>query len=98
MSKTLICSRSSTIYSTILVITHLYIVLRFLKFAFCTFLSLFASLEGGSMITFFVGFVILVVGGWGYSKLSTRLFQPSDKATPAYSKRDGMDFVPMGKW
>lgn len=49
------------------------------------------------MFTFFIGLAILIVGGWLYAKLSVRLFQPSDAPTPAYTKQDGMDYVPMGK-
>lgn len=49
------------------------------------------------MITFLIGIVILIVGGWFYSRLSVKLFQPSSAPTPAHTKRDGMDYVPMGK-
>lgn len=49
------------------------------------------------MVTFLIGLAILVIGGLFYARLSTRLFQPSDAPTPAYTKSDGMDFIPMGK-
>ena len=40
---------------------------------------------------------ILVIGGWLYSKLSVKLLQPSAAPTPAYTRQEGLDFVPMGK-
>ena len=50
------------------------------------------------MITFLIGFAILIIGGYFYAKLSVKLFQPVDGPTPAYTKQDNVDFVPMGKW
>jgi len=50
------------------------------------------------MITFVLGLVILIVGGYLYAKVNTKLFGVTDQATPAHTKEDGMDYVPMGKW
>ncbi len=50
------------------------------------------------MITFFIGLAILIVGGFLYSKLNEKIFSPSLQPTPAISKNDGLDYVPMGKW
>ncbi len=50
------------------------------------------------MITFFIGIIILFAGGAAYGKLCEDVMKPTDEKTPAVSKSDGMDFVPMGKW
>ena len=51
------------------------------------------------MITFIVALVVLVVGFFTYGKLVERLFgvEPERK-TPALTKTDGVDFVPMAPW
>ena len=50
------------------------------------------------MITFIGGLVILLVGGMLYGGLCEKIIKPSDEATPAFSLRDDVDYVPMGKW
>lgn len=50
------------------------------------------------MTTFLIGLVILIVGGIGYGAICEKIFSPDDRTTPAVSKADGVDFVPMGKW
>ena len=50
------------------------------------------------MKTFVIGLVILFVGGWLYGALCQKVFGPDDRKTPAYTKQDGVDFVPMPKW
>ena len=50
------------------------------------------------MITFIIGLVILVVGGMLYGKFCTKIMKPDNRKTPAYTKQDGVDYVPMKKW
>ncbi len=50
------------------------------------------------MITFFIGLAILIVGAFFYGKLCERVFGPDDRKTPAYTKEDGVDYVPMSTW
>lgn len=50
------------------------------------------------MTTFWIGLVILVVGGTLYGKVCTNVMKPDDRKTPAYTKEDGVDFVPMKTW
>lgn len=51
------------------------------------------------MITFISGMVILVVGGFFYGLLVEKVFDPQkDRATPAVSMADGVDYVEMPKW
>jgi carbon starvation protein CstA len=54
--------------------------------------------KGGIMITFIIGLFILILGGFFYGKLIERVFAPDDRATPAISQADGVDFVVMPKW
>ena len=42
--------------------------------------------------------MILFAGGAAYGRFCERVFSPDDRTTPAYSKQDGVDFVPMSKW
>ena len=50
------------------------------------------------MATFAIGLVILFVGAALYGKLCEKVFGPDDRETPAYSKQDGVDYVPMRCW
>lgn len=50
------------------------------------------------MKTFFLGLVILIVGAAVYGKFCERVFGPDDRKTPAYTKKDGVDYVPMKSW
>ena len=50
------------------------------------------------MITFIIGLVILGLGGFFYGRFVERFFGISDKPTPAITKADGVDFVPMASW
>ena len=50
------------------------------------------------MATFVIGLVILFVGAALYGKLCEKVFGPDDRETPAYSKQDGVDYVPMRCW
>ena len=50
------------------------------------------------MITFIIGLAILFVGAALYGKFCEKVFGPDDRKTPAYSKQDGVDYVPMREW
>ena len=50
------------------------------------------------MVTFIIGLVILIGGAALYSKLCEHVFGPDDRQTPAYTKQDGVDYVPMRGW
>lgn len=50
------------------------------------------------MYTFLLGLVILFVGAVIYGKLCERVFGPDDRQTPAFTKTDGVDYVPMRGW
>lgn len=50
------------------------------------------------MITFFTAVIILLLGYFIYSKVIERLLNiDSNRVTPAFASRDGIDFVPMSK-
>ncbi|MGM0874257.1 MAG: carbon starvation CstA family protein [Bacillota bacterium] len=49
------------------------------------------------MATFILSVVILIVGYFIYSKVVERIFGIDDqRITPAYAKKDGLDYMPMG--
>ena len=50
------------------------------------------------MITFIIGLVILFGGAALYGKFCEKVFGPDDRKTPAYTKQDGVDYVPMREW
>lgn len=50
------------------------------------------------MITFIIGLVILFVGAALYGRFCEKVFGPDDRKTPAYTKEDGVDYVPMKQW
>ena len=50
------------------------------------------------MATFILGLVILFVGAAVYGKFCEKVFGPDDRETPAYSKQDGVDYIPMKSW
>ena len=50
------------------------------------------------MATFLIGLVILFAGAALYGKFCERVFGPDDRETPAYTKQDGVDYIPMPKW
>ncbi|MES1053790.1 carbon starvation protein A [Bacillus thuringiensis] len=50
------------------------------------------------MITFLTSIVLLVIGYFVYGRLIEKIFGVKDnKKTPAYTKQDGVDFVPIDK-
>ncbi|KKB40285.1 carbon starvation protein A [Bacillus thermotolerans] len=51
------------------------------------------------MVTFLASLLLLVVGYMTYSKVVERVFVINDnQKTPAYTKQDGMDYMPMSWW
>lgn len=50
------------------------------------------------MVTFIIGLVILFAGAALYGKFCEKVFGPDDRKTPAYTKQDGVDYVPMKGW
>lgn len=50
------------------------------------------------MATFIIGLVILFVGAALYGKFCEHVFGPDDRKTPAFTKQDGIDYVPMKEW
>ena len=48
--------------------------------------------------TFIIGLVILLGGAALYGRFCEKVFGPDDRKTPAYTKEDGVDFVPMRGW
>ena len=50
------------------------------------------------MVTFIIGLAVLVVGAYLYGKLCEKVFGPDNRKTPAYTKQDGIDYVPMKGW
>ncbi|WP_040660277.1 carbon starvation CstA family protein [Oscillibacter ruminantium] len=50
------------------------------------------------MATFLIGLLILVGGAAVYGRFCEKIFGPDGRETPAYSKQDGVDYVPMQEW
>ena len=50
------------------------------------------------METFVIGLLILFIGGALYGRLCQKVFGPDDRKTPAFIKKDSIDFLPMPKW
>ena len=50
------------------------------------------------MLTFVIGIAILIVGAALYGRFCEKVFGPDDRETPAYTKEDGVDYVPMRGW
>ena len=50
------------------------------------------------MTTFLIGIVLLFAGAALYGTFVERIFRPNGRPTPAVSRQDGVDFVPMGKF
>ncbi len=50
------------------------------------------------MTTFLIGLAVLIAGSAIYGRFCERVFGPDDRKTPAYTKEDGVDYVPMRGW
>ncbi|MCR5387875.1 MAG: carbon starvation protein A [Lachnospiraceae bacterium] len=50
------------------------------------------------MISLIASFAVLIVGYLVYGKVVERVFAPDERETPAFTKQDGVDFIPMPTW
>lgn len=51
------------------------------------------------MWSFIISLIVLVIGSFIYGKFVENVFHPESKnATPAITKEDGVDYVPMPGW
>ena len=50
------------------------------------------------MITFTLALVVLVLGYIFYGAFVNKVFGPDDRKTPAVTKADGVDFIPLPTW
>ena len=50
------------------------------------------------MISLIIAILVLIIGYITYSRLAEIVFSPDDRKTPAYSKNDGVDYVPLKPW
>ena len=50
------------------------------------------------MISLVLSFAVLIVGYFVYGRIVEGVFAPDDRKTPAYTKQDGVDFMPMPTW
>ena len=50
------------------------------------------------MITFTLCLLALVAGYFIYGRVVERIFGPDDRKTPALTRTDGVDYIPMPTW
>ena len=50
------------------------------------------------MISLILSFALLLAGYFFYGKVVERIFAPDDRKTPAYTRRDDVDFLPLPTW
>ena len=50
------------------------------------------------MVTFTLALIILIVGYFTYGAFINRIFGPDDRKTPALTKTDGVDYIPLPTW
>ena len=50
------------------------------------------------MITFTLCLLLLVGGYMLYGRFVERMFGPDDRLTPAVTKADGVDYLPLPSW
>ena len=50
------------------------------------------------MVSLILSFLVLVAGYFIYGRLVEGVFAPDDRKTPAYTRADGVDFMPMPTW
>ena len=50
------------------------------------------------MFSLLASFAVLIIGYFVYGKITEKVFSPDDRATPALTINDGVDFVPMKTW
>ena len=55
-------------------------------------------LGGEHMISLAFSLAVLILGYLFYGRLVEKVFGPDDRKTPAYTRQDGVDFMPMPTW
>ena len=50
------------------------------------------------MISLILSLVVLAAGYFLYGMLVEKVFAPDGRRTPAYTRQDGVDFIPMPTW
>lgn len=50
------------------------------------------------MISLALSLAVLILGYLFYGRLVEKVFGPDDRKTPAYTRQDGVDFMPMPTW
>lgn len=50
------------------------------------------------MLTFLVALATLLIGFFIYGSIVEKIFKPTNKPTPAITKEDGVDFIPLPTW
>ena len=50
------------------------------------------------MVSLILSFAVLILGYIFYGSFVEKVFAPDDRKTPAYTKQDGVDFIPMPTW
>ena len=50
------------------------------------------------MITFSIALVVLIAGYFIYGAYVDRIFAPDDRKTPAMTRADGVDYIPLPTW
>ena len=50
------------------------------------------------MISLGLSFLVLIIGYIFYGRVVDRVFSPDDRKTPAFTREDGVDFIPMPTW
>jgi carbon starvation protein CstA len=51
------------------------------------------------MITFIISLCLLIAGYWIYGKITEKIFGiETNRPTPAFTKQDGIDYIPMKSW
>ena len=50
------------------------------------------------MYTFTIALIVLILGYFIYGAYVNRIFGPDDRKTPALTKTDGVDYIPMPTW
>ncbi len=50
------------------------------------------------MVTFTLALIVLIAGYFIYGSFVNKIFGPDDRKTPALTKTDGVDFIPLPTW
>lgn len=50
------------------------------------------------MITFTLCLLALIIGYFTYGRFVERVFGPDDRRTPAFTRKDGVDYLPLPRW